>query len=117
MAGGTRRRKANVRKSNGHRYRTSVARLRAQHRECWICREFGRPAAIDYDLPALDPMSFEVDHLIPASRGGDLYDPANLDATHRRCNEWRGNRSVAEVIAIARRSRQGARQVVTTTDW
>ena len=112
MAAGT---KKNVRKSNGHRYRTTTARLRAEGRGCWICRAFGRPDAIDYTLPPLDPGAFEVDHLVPTSRGGSLYDPANLDATHRACNEWRGNRSVPEVLEIARRSQGPA--VRPTTDW
>lgn len=94
-----------------------MARLREQGRGCWICRAFGRPDAIDYDLPACDPGAFEADHLVPTSKGGSLYDPDNLDATHRRCNEWRGNRSVAEVLAIARRSRGASRQVVPTSDW
>jgi 5-methylcytosine-specific restriction endonuclease McrA len=103
-------------RSNGHRWRQSVARLRSEGRGCWICRAFGRPDYIDYSLPALDPMSFEADHLVPLSKGGDPWSLDNLDAAHRACNNWRKNRSVAEVIAIARRSRAN-RQVVPSTDW
>jgi len=106
----------NVRKSNGHRWRQDVDWLRAQGRGCWICREFGRPDAIDYALPPSHPMSFSADHLVPVSKGGSLYDRENLDAAHKACNVWRRDRSVAEVIAIARRS-SAARQVVATTDW
>lgn len=106
----------NARKSNGHRQRQSWSWLRSQERGCWICRAFGRPDAIDYGLPASDPMSFSVDHIVPVSKGGSLYDHDNLDAAHKRCNVWRGNRSVAEVLAMARRSR-GVRQVEPTTDW
>jgi 5-methylcytosine-specific restriction endonuclease McrA len=47
---------------------------------------------IDYGLPAGDPMSFEVDELIPVSRGGDPLDRANVDAAHRICNQRKGNR-------------------------
>lgn len=107
--------KRNVRKGNGHKYRTSVARLRSEGRGCWICRVFGRPDGIDYTLPPHDPGAFEVDHLVPCSEGGSLYDPANLDATHRVCNEWRSNKSVAEVIEAARQTNAPA--VTPTTDW
>lgn len=93
--------------------------IRARGDGCWICREFGRPGAIDYGLPADDPMAFQVDHLVPTSKGGSLYDPENLAATHARCNNWRKNKSVAEVRAIARQSRGdwGTQSVVPTTDW
>lgn len=101
---------------SGHRWRQSVAWLRSQRRGCWICRAFGRPDAIDYDLPPLDPGAFEADHLVPISKGGSPYDRDNLDATHRACNNWRKSKSVAEVLSIARRSR-GVRQVEATTDW
>lgn len=37
-------------------------------------------------------MSFECDELVPVSRGGSPYDPANVDAAHRICNEKRGNK-------------------------
>ena len=88
--------------ANGHRARQLAKWLRAQHRPCWICRAFGRRGDIDYSLPAGHPLSFEVDHLVPTSKGGDLYSRANVDAAHRCCNEWRSNRSVAEVLAAAR---------------
>lgn len=107
---------SNPRAANGHRWRQAKARLRAKEHDCWICRAFGRPSAIDYALPASDPASFSVDHLVPVSKGGAMYDEANLEAAHRRCNEWRRERSVAEVLAIARRSRARS-QVVATTEW
>lgn len=47
-------------------------------------------------------MSFEVDELMPVSLGGDPLDRANVDAAHRCCNQWRGNKTVAQVLAIAR---------------
>lgn len=83
-------------------------RLKAEGRGCWICRAFGRPDAIDYSLPARHPRSFEVDELVPVSRGGSPIDYANVDATHRECNCWRGNRSVSEILALARKARAGA---------
>ena len=80
-------------------------RLRAEGRGCWICRAFGRPDAIDYSLPARHPRSFEVDDLVPVSLGGDPTDYGNVDAAHRECNIWRGNRTVGQVLAIARDQR------------
>ena len=75
-------------------------RLKAEHRDCWICRVFGRNPTIDYTLPAGHPLAFEMDELVPISKGGSpTYD--NSDATHRCCNQWRGNKSVEEVLAMA----------------
>ena len=86
-------------------------RLRAEGRGCWICRAFGRPDAIDYSLPARHPRSFEVDDLVPVSKGGDPVSYANVDAAHRECNIWRSNRSVGEVLAIAKSHRARVRQI------
>lgn len=57
--------------------------------DCHLC---GRP--IDYALPAGHPMSFEVDELVPVSKGGDPLDFNNVAAAHRICNQRRGNRPV-----------------------
>ena len=93
---------SNIRRSNGTR-RDSVRRwLRAQQRPCWICRAFGRPGGIDYSLPAGHPFSFEVDELVPVSKGGSPFARSNVDAAHRCCNQWRSNKSVEQVLQIAR---------------
>ena len=92
----------NPRRSNGTK-RTNLRRwLRSQGRPCWICRAFGKSGYIDYSLPAGHPYSFEVDELVPVSRGGSPTSRANVDATHRCCNQWRSNRSVEEVLALAK---------------
>lgn len=78
---------ANPRTRNGNARRKLRARLRSEGRPCHICGQ-----AIDYSLPAGDPMSFEVDELVPVSRGGSPFDYANVDAAHRICNQRRGNR-------------------------
>lgn len=93
--------KTNPRRTNGNRRRKLALWLRAQGRPCWICRAFGRPGTIDYSLPAGHPFSFEVDELVPVSLGGDPYDPNNVDAAHRCCNQWRSNKTVGKVIALA----------------
>lgn len=78
---------SNPRNANGAARRKLRAWLKAQGRPCHIC---GRP--IDYSLPAGDPMSFEVDEIVPVSKGGSPLDRANVDAAHRICNQRRGNR-------------------------
>ena len=93
---------SDVRRSNGTR-RTAVRNwLRSQHRPCWICRAFGRSGEIDYSLPTRHPLSFEVDELVPVSLGGSPFARSNVDAAHRCCNEWRSNKTVDEVLRIAR---------------
>ena len=104
----------NERYSNGNARRKVRARLKAEGRGCWICRAFGRPDRIDYDLPPGHPGAFEVDELTPVSKYYEAGYPSkqacaldynNLDATHRSCNEWRRNKSVQEVLAIAAKQR------------
>lgn len=59
---------------------------------CWIC---GLPIA--YDLPAGHPLSYELDELIPVSKGGSPDTMDNCHAVHRACNQWRSNKSVRTV--------------------
>lgn len=73
--------------ANGNARRKARAWLKAQGLPCHLC---GR--AIDYGLQAGDPMSFEVDEIVPVSRGGSPYDRGNIAPAHRICNERRGNR-------------------------
>jgi 5-methylcytosine-specific restriction endonuclease McrA len=61
--------------------------MKAAGAPCWLCGH-----NIDPTLDAKHAMSFTLDHLIPLSKGGDLLDPANARAAHRRCNSARGNR-------------------------
>lgn len=102
--------RANPRRSNGSQRNKNRARMRAEGRECWICKAFGRPAAIDYSLPAGHPLSFELDELIPVSKYqlGNYSSPeqcaldySNNAATHKCCNNWRKNKTVEEVLEIA----------------
>ena len=55
-----------------------------------ICALCGNP--IDMDAPAKSPLSCEVDHIIPVSRGGAPYDIDNLQLTHMKCNRQKSNR-------------------------
>ena len=103
---------SNPRRSDGNARRKLTRWLRTQGRPCWICRAFGLPGTIDYGLPAGHPMCFEVDELRPVSRWREFgypsakacaFDRDNVDAAHRRCNQWRGNKTVEEVLEIASR--------------
>lgn len=114
--------KENVRVKNGGARRRLRLRLKARRDPCWICQAFGRPSEIDYSLPARHPMSFEVDELVPVSRGGSPTDIDNVAATHRICNEWRGNKSVEEVLALASKGASPAPEEqggddVTSIEW
>ena len=61
---------------------------------CAICKKY-----IDVTLPAKDletgiwnGLSVEVDHITPRSRGGELYELANLQLSHSHCNRKKGAR-------------------------
>lgn len=110
--------KPNPRRSNGNARRNLARWLRAQGRPCWICQAFGLEGTIDYSLPARHPWSFEVDELHPVSRWQEFgypsaqacaLDRANVGATHRRCNQWKSNKSVEEVLALAAAGSLGPR--------
>ncbi|MFI7429803.1 HNH endonuclease [Micromonospora sp. NPDC049836] len=66
------------------RLRATIARGRPP---CHLC---GEP--INYDLPHTDPMSFELDHIVPLARGGADH-ISNAAASHRACNRTKGDRT------------------------
>ena len=62
-------------------------KCKARNTPCWLC---GKP--IDFDLPHTHPDAFNLDHAIPKSERNDLAeDPTNFRASHKVCNERRGN--------------------------
>jgi 5-methylcytosine-specific restriction endonuclease McrA len=84
---------------NGRPYRRLCAWLRAQRLPCAKCGY-----DIGYELSAKHPLSFTLDHATPLSKGGDLLDPANARAMHRRCNSAKGNRTPAPQRAAPERA-------------
>jgi 5-methylcytosine-specific restriction endonuclease McrA len=54
---------------------------------CAICHTL-----IDVEAPAFSPLAVEVDHIVPRSRGGAIYELSNLQLTHSRCNRKKGAR-------------------------
>ena len=81
--------------ANGARRRALVARVRAIGEPCHIC---GLP--IPPDAPPGTPLAFELDEIVPVSKGGSPIDPANVAPSHRCCNAWRGNKLIDRVAAI-----------------
>lgn len=77
---------SNPRYSNGHRRREIRKWLMATQDVCALC---GKP--IDKTLKTPHPMSFEVDEIVPVSRGGDPLDRGNVQASHRECNRRKSN--------------------------
>lgn len=67
-----------------------VKRVKAEGRPCWVCG-----MRIDLAREPGDPLAFELDEIVPVSKGGSPTDYDNAAASHRCCNQWRGNRSAA----------------------
>lgn len=94
----------NPRRANGYKRSQLIARLRAMRLPCALC---GLP--IDYELTTWTdprdgkvkphPYRFEVDEVVPVSRGGDPLAWDNLQPAHRICNQRRGNKSMARYRA------------------
>lgn len=74
------------------RYRDLCAWLKANGTNvCHLCG-----TAIDMRLKHPHPRSWQLDHLIPLSRGGALYDAPNARESHRECNIQRGDMLIEE---------------------
>lgn len=108
----------NPRRANGSRRTKLMARLKAMRLPCALC---GKP--IDYELTTWrdpkdgklkpHPMRFEVDEIIPVSRGGDPLEWSNLQPSHRICNQKRGNMTMAQWRA-KQRQRETASEAART---
>lgn len=60
---------------------------------CAICH-----TPIDLDAPKNTPFAVEVDHILPRSRGGQLYALENLQLTHHRCNRKKGAKMAEDYV-------------------
>ena len=76
-------------------------RVKALGEPCWLC---GLPT--DPARKAGDPLSFELDELVPVSKGGDPVDWYNVKGAHRCCNQWRQAKSVGAVVAMREEARK-----------
>ncbi len=86
---------SNPRRANGHRRSKLLAAVKASGEPCWICQ-----LPIDSSIKAGEPCACEADEITPVSKGGSALDRGNVRASHRCCNNWRGDRSEAFVDAI-----------------
>lgn len=102
----------NPRRANGARRDAIRKRWRSIGAPCWLC---GKP--IDYSLPAGHPMSFEVDEVVPVSKGGDPLDFGNTRPAHRSCNQRRGNKTVARATGTKAAHRHSRAGLPTSRDW
>lgn len=103
----------NPRRSNGSLRTKLRKQMAAKGLPCALCGQ-----AIDYSLPAGDPMSFELDEIIPVSRyqeGGYAtpeqcaLDSNNHQPAHRICNQKKGNRMVSSLAQST--------PIITSRDW
>ena len=87
----------NPRRVNGYKRDMLRKRVAALGLPCALC---GQP--IDYTLTTYidpkdgkrkrHPLSYELDEIVPISKGGSHVDIDNVQPTHRICNQKRGNR-------------------------
>lgn len=84
--------KRDPRKQQGTLRATVRKKILAMYDHCAICGRF-----VDKTLPQYDPMAPEVDEIIPVSRGGSPVDIDNLQLTHRKCNEMKGNKMAGDI--------------------
>lgn len=47
-------------------------------------------------------MSYELDEIIPVSRGGDPYDIDNVAPAHRICNQRKSNKLPSDAVGTVR---------------
>ena len=102
---------------NGYRRRALRKRVKAMGMPCAIC---GQP--IDYDLPALHPMSYELDEIVPVSLGGSELDPDNVQPAHRICNQRKGNKifytcEAPGAVESAGQAGKGVHKAKTSQAW
>ena len=93
----------NPRRANGARRDALRKRVASWGLPCHICK-----LPIDYSLTTYvdptdgktkrHPMSFELDELVPVSKGGDPLDIDNVAPAHRICNQRRGNKALVKPL-------------------
>lgn len=108
-------RKVNVRRQNGAARARIKARLIAESGGQPICHLCGQP--IDVRLPAGHPYAFEIDELVPVSKGGSPFEYRNCRAAHRVCNQRRGNRDLRSLASRSPSAEQNAMPIKSSRAW
>jgi len=91
----------------GRKWKQLCAYVLAGATHCGLCGLPLRP-----DLPyrredgTVEPLSSSVDHIVPVSLGGPMYDITNCRPTHLGCNASRGNGT-----------RSAGPQPISSHDW
>ena len=115
--------------STNPRYFDSAARSRVRDivkarilsgEPCALC---GQPIELDAPQWYVDPKdgrrkrapwSWEVDEIVPVSKGGSPYDPANVQPAHRICNQRAGDKRPRRATVVRQVARVDGE---TTADW
>lgn len=110
---------SNPRRTNGARRNALRKRVAAQGRPCAIC---GQP--IDYSLTTwIDPKdgkekrhpwSYELDEIVPVSKGGSPFDINNVQPAHRLCNQKKGDKVLRRVVEAPESEEE---ELPTSRDW
>lgn len=69
-----------------YRWRKLAQQVLREETVCWMC---GQP--IDFNAPPWTRYAPSVDHIVPRSLGGNVWDRRNLRAAHFGHNSARGN--------------------------
>ncbi|EFM41469.1 HNH endonuclease [Bifidobacterium dentium] len=107
--------RVNVRRQNGAARARIKSRLIAEALGNPVCHLCGLP--IDVKLPAGHPYAFEIDELVPVSKGGDPHDVRNCAPSHRLCNQRRGNKSMNELASNSTEARQPNMPLRNSRHW
>lgn len=62
-------------------------------------------------------MSFELDEVVPVSKGGDPFSRGNVAPAHRICNQRRGNRDLMSGMASDSKTELLSMSLPTSQDW
>jgi 5-methylcytosine-specific restriction endonuclease McrA len=62
--------------------------------DCWLC------------LSPIEASQYSIDHVVPRSKGGEVWDVDNMRPAHIKCNSSRGNRTPKQIKLIPNPSRQ-----------
>lgn len=116
---------SNPRYANGSLRRRNRERMKAMQLPCGICK--GRLGRIHYEEPSdsKHPLSFVIDEVHPVSRWKEFgyssrreaaEDWNNLQASHFICNQYKSNRTEAELKNIFLRNSNAVKRNINASD-
>lgn len=116
--------------ANGARRRALMKRVKAEESDCALCDD-----PVDKSLNYLpgehgkkcptrdctgcipDPMRGEVDEDLPRSRGGSPYERSNCHLMHRKCNQFKGDMTIAEAREKLHGTQSKTHPVIASPIW